>query len=755
MKRLCCLMLCTLLCLSLLPGALAAGTAQGFQYRLDEQHRAHLTSYTGSASELVLPEQLDGHPLVGIDRQAFSSASQLRRLTLPRSLQGMQGNPMKGLNIQIVLPEGQQHFALYRSALYNSDLTHLYAHPYGGKDSAFIAAPTLQSIGDHALYGCAAIRDAWLPQGVRSIGEQAFADCRNLLYIGLPFMLPTVAASAFQGCPNLKFSWSESIVTHAEPFVPNSYRERGDTLFSANYEYTLLDTGEARIEFYRGRDRVIRVPDRLDRHPVVMITENWLYDHEGATHIVLPDSLKVLERGALANLPQLEELDFEGELPVLHHSVLSHNPALTRVATPKGLQLIDASFQRCTALDYLFVPPSVAYIHPDAFQGCDLLSLAGNEGAYAQRYAATAGLPYQSFGSAAAAAPAAVQQEAAPVDSLSLLKWQLDQARSGKASDKQLKELAALVDSADEEIRSLFLRTLRLYQPGQLDRAKTAMYSWNGSEDAAPNTINLNLKEDATDGSDPYRTFFHESGHAIDFNLGRREQGAPFVNLFRNNTKNYDDVALEEAARFDVSVNLRETVKRFAYDEKQAERVFILLWSKYDEKASILNDLNVALQVKAYYNILFQGDGATVSDIYGGVTNNRLHLNTGEIISLDLLGAVLRGLDLVYGAEELELTDWFVPTAYHDAKLPREEGDDKETTKGYWYTIKKVGEGYSYSRTNILGTELFASYFSARMRRDEGELQRIRTMLPDATELLEMIVTQMHQEADARQLPRP
>lgn len=755
MKRLCCLMLCALLCLSLLPGALAEVTAQGLQYRLDEQHQAHLTSYTGGASELVLPEQLDGHPLVGIDRQAFSSASQLRRLTLPRSLQGMQGNPMKGLDIQILLPEGQQHFALYRGALYNSDLTHLYAHPYGGKDSAFIAAPTLQSIGDHALYGCAAIRDAWLPQGVRSIGEQAFADCRNLLYLGRPFGPVQFPSSAFEGCMNLRFSWRESGASYAEVYLPMVHRPRPDSIFSGDYEYTLLDTGEARIEAYLGKAKAVRVPSHLDGFPVVMINEYWLYGHEGVELISLPDTLKVLERGALARNPALKEVDFEGELPVLHHSVLSHNPALTRVATPKGLQLIDASFQHCTALDYLFVPPSVAYIHPDAFQGCDQLSLAGNEGAYAQRYAATAGLPYQSFGSTAAVAPAAVQQEAAPVDTLSLLKWQLDQASSGEASDKQLKELAAVVDSTDEEIRSLYLRTLRLYQPGQLDRAKTAMYSWNGSEDAAPNTINLNLKEDAADGSDPYRTFFHESGHAIDFNLGRREQGAPFVNLFRNTTNNYDDVALEEAARFDVSFNLRETVKRFAYDEKQAERVFILLWSKYDEKASVLNDLNVALQVKAYYNILFQGDGATVSDIYGGVTNNRLHLNTGEIISLDLLGAILRGLDLVYGAEELELTDWFVPTAYHDAKLPREEGDDKDTTKGYWYTIKKVGEGYSYSRTNLLGTELFASYFSARMRRDEGELQRIRTMLPDATELLELIVTQMHQEADARQLPRP
>ncbi|MBQ2248765.1 MAG: hypothetical protein II326_01190, partial [Clostridia bacterium] len=73
-----------------LEAELAAGAektpqASLFSYTLSEQG-ATVTAYHGKESHVILPERLDGHPVIGIADRAFAGCTQVESITLPKSV---------------------------------------------------------------------------------------------------------------------------------------------------------------------------------------------------------------------------------------------------------------------------------------------------------------------------------------------------------------------------------------------------------------------------------------------------------------------------------------------------------------------------------------------------------------------------------------------------------------------------------------------------------------------------------------------
>ncbi|MGI6691285.1 MAG: hypothetical protein ACOX63_10690 [Christensenellales bacterium] len=323
-------------------------------------------------------------------------------------------------------------------------------------------------------------------------------------------------------------------------------------------------------------------------------------------------------------------------------------------------------------------------------------------------------------------------------------------AKWGRATPGQVEALASIALAADDDIKSLFQKTLGMYRVGSLEHS--GLYTAFGHDlnndqridenDLPPNSINLEIDEDERSTLRPWYTFFHEAGHAIDVNLGRRHPDtgrymAAFSQEYRTTTVKYDDVTLEDAARFDVSENLRDAVAKFTTDTAQADRVFTLIWSRYTESHSKdPADYIVMLQVKGYYNYLFQQSGYTISDIYGGATDNRIFLTESELALLNATGVFSYIADKVLGLGLLESAQLFTESPGHT--------DDDD----YWY---KAGDGPlsgTFSRTGALPMELFAGYFSSRMRNNQKELQYYSFFLPESVQILEEMVVAMLEVAD-------
>lgn len=106
-----------------------------------------ITGYKGTASEINIPENIDGKPVVGITYLAFSGKSTIKKVTIPSSV---------------------------------------------------------KIIEARAFWKCGSLESVSLEDGVETVGEGAFCDCPKIGSVVFPASVREICANAFANCSNLK-----------------------------------------------------------------------------------------------------------------------------------------------------------------------------------------------------------------------------------------------------------------------------------------------------------------------------------------------------------------------------------------------------------------------------------------------------------------------------------------------------------------------------------------------------------------------
>ena len=82
-----------------------------------------------------------------------------------------------------------------------------------------------------------------------------------------------------------------------------------------------------------------------------------------------------------------------------------------------------------------------------------------------------------------------------------------------KLTEEQIREVKYILYTADEPYRSIYLNELESYTIGNVSGSDTGVFR------PFDNTINVDMIKEPTNPRGPYTTFFHESGHALDYNF--------------------------------------------------------------------------------------------------------------------------------------------------------------------------------------------------------------------------------------------
>ncbi len=116
-------------------------------YCLSEDGQGACTlSYTGKETEVIVPEQLDGLPVVAIGDHTFNYREDIVSIELP---------------------------------------------------------PTITEIGNMAFFKCSALQSIVIPEGVTLLDQSCFAGCEELVSVGMPESVETVGDFAFLACSQL------------------------------------------------------------------------------------------------------------------------------------------------------------------------------------------------------------------------------------------------------------------------------------------------------------------------------------------------------------------------------------------------------------------------------------------------------------------------------------------------------------------------------------------------------------------------
>lgn len=302
-------LLVTILLLAVSAVGYAADSDYTYKVSSEEDKTCRITNYTGKDETLVIPEQLDGYQVTGIDAYAFWYNDDLREVVIPDSITSI----------------GHQSFACcpnLRSVTMPSQVL-----PGGLASSAFKQCSALESIV--------------LPEGLIEVQENTFLDCTSLKSVVLPKSLECIGENAFKGCKELGPSLD----------LPHAVWKGA---FAGCKQLTEVTIHEVEGSNY-----------------IADIYTSAFEGCTSLSKITFGDGEFYIEENGLAGLKSLNTVVFgKGTYYWPSDFTFAGCTNLTTVVLPDGLTEIKAGmFDGCTSLKNINIPDSVTTIGENALRG--------------------------------------------------------------------------------------------------------------------------------------------------------------------------------------------------------------------------------------------------------------------------------------------------------------------------------------------------------------------------------------------------
>ena len=310
----------------------------------------------GEFSRFEVPAEVEGRTVVGIEK---IKSSDLEELILPEGLVWIEGR--NAIECQFL---ERIHFPSTLRRIAGEDVfwyTPWPGHPLDTLDFN----EGLEEIGEDSLYGRRGIRSITLPSTLRSLGTGFLKNGLGCSWVALPngleklpgqflstsgyvvcvFMPASITDFAMnalnegfiyvytpEGSPASQ--WAEERGIAWRPCDSADDMPKPEIQREGDYEYLILD-GEAVLLKYYGKEAEVTVPAALGGAPVAVIksaaftrlNENNFWD--GIRALRLPDTVKLIEAGCVADMKYLEALYIPGAVERCVGVPISECPACT------------------------------------------------------------------------------------------------------------------------------------------------------------------------------------------------------------------------------------------------------------------------------------------------------------------------------------------------------------------------------------------------------------------------------------------
>ncbi len=386
-----------------------------------------VTGYTGGDVVVVIPDTVEGKPVVAIAAGAFAERGSLKALSIPASVVSIGVGALSGcdslstLRTPLCTAEGADYFgALFGAKTYEINAAHVpstlstliltagEAIPdYAFYDCALRAVSlpaSLMTIGKFAFYSNEKL--AYIPlahTGLTAVGERAFAGCSSLLALDLPASMTLLGFAMMEGCGALETltlpfvgawrSGTAGMLDSSALDKPEDTEENAEYLgylfgaadfaFTAGYlpasliRVTLLEgCGDIPPSafFQCSSIREIILPEGVEA-----IGRRAFYGCTRLSSICLPDSVIRIGDDAFHGCVRLVDLTVGTGLSTLGVQVFMDCMSLKTVTLPAGVtELPNGTFAGCRSLEEL-IAPGVGTVGAQVFRHCDKLIGWGDE----------------------------------------------------------------------------------------------------------------------------------------------------------------------------------------------------------------------------------------------------------------------------------------------------------------------------------------------------------------------------------------
>ncbi len=381
----------------------------GMSFVEADYRKLMLVSYSGDATEIIIPENLEGKEVVSVGSQAFEGAA-VQSVTVPSTVSEICGAAFKNCKNLTDISLGYSiesigSFAFYGcTALENislpSTVTEIGTAAFACSGlKEFQHANGVKKIGEQAFYGCVDMKLADIPSAVTSIGNSAFYNCPSLEWIFIPSEVTSIGKKAVGFYENAdgKTVAAENIVICGRPDTTAfKYANENGIAFmtvaaAEDLDYDIVGNN-AEITEYSGEDTAFILPASIDGRRVIGIDKKAFAYKMNIESVTLPQTVTYIGQEAFLGCSRLSSISipeevsdigggaffetpwFNGqtdEFVIVGDGILiDYNGSAAEVIIPDKVKKISGAFYSNATLQSVQIPQSVSVIGEWAFLIC-------------------------------------------------------------------------------------------------------------------------------------------------------------------------------------------------------------------------------------------------------------------------------------------------------------------------------------------------------------------------------------------------
>ena len=381
-----------------------------YTYTLDDANRATITGYSGNATALYIPDEIDGHEVVAIGDRAFENRTDLRTVMIPDSVTRINGNAFYGCSNLANVTLSKNLESMGSSAFGNCDgltqieipkslescdisygsygpfrdcdklkkvkfeegttviATMLFHHCTGIEE---IEIPdTVTIIKDSAFEECTNLRSVQIPDTVTKIEPEAFQNCVGLTNIRIPDSVKRIDGGAFYGCSNL-----------VNVTLSKNLESMGNSAFGNCDKLTEIEIPKSltSCDIFYGSYGPFRDCDKLKKvkfEEGTTVIATMLFHHcTGIEEIEIPDTVTIIKDSAFEECTNLKSIQIPNTVTKIEPEAFYNCTSLTTVNIPDTVKSIDKSvFSGCASLTEVHLPSTIKEMPVSAFYNCKKLT---------------------------------------------------------------------------------------------------------------------------------------------------------------------------------------------------------------------------------------------------------------------------------------------------------------------------------------------------------------------------------------------
>ena len=295
-----------------------------------------VTGYTGTLTNVIVPDCWEGVIVKTIDYSAFKESS-LKTIILPTTIETIEANAFENSSLtSIEIPE---------------KISLLPEYIFSGCSNlkTVVLNENIKTIGFCAFRYCGSLKSINLPNTLTTINSWAFQECDSLNNLVLPNSLVKIDSDVFYRCTSLS---SLDLPSNLRYIGVNAFNECSIEL-NVNYETWKLINGKVNVGY---------------TSTVHLFDNNNLEIKE----IIVPSDVEEIEDGAFRGCAYLEKIDLSNcHLESIGKYAFYNCQLITELSLLDGITSIgDEAFGKCYSLVSFVMPNSVDTIGRAVFGDC-------------------------------------------------------------------------------------------------------------------------------------------------------------------------------------------------------------------------------------------------------------------------------------------------------------------------------------------------------------------------------------------------